>query len=157
MYRKIFTATSVVLALCLSCGALLAAQRDRATEKAITEAMKSLDEYMVAFNARDPKAWAATLSYPHVRMASGSVRTWQTEEEYADYMDFDAFAERFGWNHSHWVSREVIAAGPDKVHFNTVFSRYNERNEKIATFNSLYIVTKVDGRWGTQLRSSFAP
>ena len=138
-------------------GGLYAAERDRATEEAIASAMQSLDEYMVAFNARDPKAWAATLSYPHVRMASGSVRVWETEEEYANYMDFDAFAERFGWDHSHWISREVIGANADKVHIDTVFQRFNDKNEPIATFNSLYIVTRVDGRWGTQFRSSYAP
>lgn len=122
-----------------------------------TAAMNALDEFMEAFNARDPKAWAATLNYPHVRIASGSLRVWETEKEFAGYMDFDVFAARFGWDHSAWDSREIVQAGKDKVHIAVQFSRYNADNEKIATYDSLYIVTRVDGHWGTQARSSFAP
>ena len=141
MIRKFAYVGLILLSVSTAGGVLLDAQHDAETEVAIEAAMKSLDEYMVAFNARDPKAWAATLSYPHVRMASGAVRVWETEAEYADYMDFDAFAKRFGWDHSHWVSREVIGANPDKVHVSTVFQRFNAKNEPIATFQSLYIVT----------------
>lgn len=157
MYRRPMTGILILAIILVAGGVLRAAEKDAASDQAIEEGMKALDNFMEAFNARDPKAWAATLIYPHVRLASGAVRTWETEEEYADYMDFDSFAERFGWDHSHWLSREVIGASADKVHFNTVFQRFNEKNEPIATYNSLYIVTKVDGRWGTQFRSSYAP
>lgn len=126
-------------------------------QSAIDAAMLSLDEYMLAFNARDPKAWAATLNYPHVRIASGDVRIWETEQEFAAYMDFDAFADRFGWDHSHWLTRDVVSVTPDKVHVMTTFQRFNDKNEPIATYASLYIVTEVDGHWGTQARSSSAP
>ena len=123
----------------------------------VAAAMKALDEFMAAFNARDPEAWAATLNYPHVRLASGTVRVWETQDEYAAYMDFDAFAKRFGWDHSAWDKREVVQSGQDKIHFATTFSRYDKDGNKIATFDSLYVVTKRNGHWGTQARSSFAP
>ncbi|MCH7958537.1 MAG: hypothetical protein IID08_00305 [Candidatus Hydrogenedentes bacterium] len=119
--------------------------------------MHALDEFMEAFNARDPVAWAATLNYPHVRIAGGSLRVWETEAEFAEYMDFDAFAVRFGWDHSAWDLREIVQSGKDKVHVAVRFSRYNADNEKIATYDSLYIVTRMDGHWGTQARSSYAP
>jgi len=122
----------------------------------VREATAALDAFMEAFNARDPEAWAATLNYPHVRIASGSVRVWESEEALADSMDFEAFAERFGWDHSAWDKREIVQAGPDKVHFATTFSRYDAEGHRIATFDSLYVVTQVNGRWGTQARSSFA-
>jgi len=128
-----------------------------AEEDPVAAAMKSLDDYMSAFNARDAVAWAATLNYPHIRIASGNVAISQTAEEYASNMDFEAFAKRYGWDHSAWDKREVINAQADKVHFNTTFSRYNKAGEKIATYDSLYIVTKQDGHWGTLCRSSFAP
>lgn len=157
MYRKPLTGLLILAIISVAGGALRAAERDSASEQAIEEATKALDNFMETFNSRDPKAWAASLNFPHVRFAGGEVRTWETEQEYADYMDFDSFAERFGWDHSHWLSREVIGASADKVHFNTVFQRFNDKNEPIATYNSLYIVTMVDGRWGTQFRSSYAP
>ena len=64
---------------------------------------------------------------------------------------------RIGWDHSHWLSREVTMASPEKVHISTVFQRFNDRNEPIAMYQSLYLVTLVDGHWGTQARSSLAP
>ena len=136
-----------------SIGVLTAAE----DEDDVAAAMKALDEFMTAFNARDAEAWAATLNYPHVRLASGTVRVWETQEEFAAYMDFDAFAKRFGWDHSAWDKREVVQSGHDKIHFATTFSRYDKDGNKIATFDSLYVVTKRDGHWGTQARSSFAP
>ena len=157
MVRKVLFTLAILVGLGVAGGVLKAADEQRETDEAIEAAMKSLDEYMEAFNSRDPKAWAATLSYPHVRLASGAVRVWETEEEYGDYMDFEAFAKRFGWDHSHWVSREVMGANSNNVHVSTVFQRFNDKNEPIAEFESLYIVTKVNGRWGTQFRSSYAP
>ncbi len=121
------------------------------------KALQALDEFMEAFNARDPKAWAATLNYPHVRIAGDAVRVWETEQEYADYMDFDAFAERFGWDHSAWDSRKIVQSSDGKVHVAVQFSRYDAGDKKIATYESFYIVTDKDGHWGTQGRSSFAP
>ncbi len=134
-----------------------ASDTETETDTAIAAATASLDEYMLRFNARDPEGWAATFNYPHIRIASGQVRIWQTEKEFAEYMDFDVFAQRFGWDHSHWLTRKIISASPDKVHFATTFQRFNDKNEPIATFKSLYVVTKIDGHWGTQVRSSFAP
>ena len=104
-------------------------------------------------------AWAATLNYPHVRFASGSVTVWESAEEFAMAMGgaFEHLARIIGWDHSHWLSREVTMASPDKVHISTVFQHFNDRNEPIAKYQSLYLVTRVDGHWGTQARSSLAP
>jgi hypothetical protein len=151
-YRWLFVAASLAVLFLPGATVTRAAEEDP-----VAAAMKSLDEYMAAFNARDAKAWAATLNYPHIRIASGDVRITQTAEEYAAGMDFDAFAARYGWDHSEWDKRDVINYGADKVHFNTTFTRYTKDGKKIATYDSLYIVTKKDGHWGTLARSSFAP
>ena len=125
--------------------------------EAIAGAMAALDEFMATFNARDPVAWAASLNYPHVRFASGTVTVWETAEEFARGESFERLAA-VGWDHSHWLSREVVLVSPGKVHVNTVFQRFNARNESIGTYESLYIVTKDNnGHWGIQARSSLAP
>lgn len=142
-----------VLALCVGFTWRVSAVDDDQT----AAAMESLDEYMVAFNARDEQAWAATLNYPHVRMAGGEVKVWQTPEEYCADFDFEAFAKRIGWHHSTWDKREVVQQGPGKVHVTVTFSRFNEAGEKLATYDSLYILTNDDGHWGTLARSSYAP
>jgi hypothetical protein len=118
--------------------------------------MGAMDAFMLAFNARDPQAWAASLNYPHVRFASGTVTVWETAAEFAETRAFETLPST-GWDHSHWLTRDVTLASAGKVHIATVFQRYNSDNEIIGTYQSLYIVTEVDGHWGTQARSSLAP
>jgi hypothetical protein len=50
-----------------------------------------------------------------------------------------------------------VQANADKVHVMVVFSRYDADDELLAQFDSFYIVTRVDGRWGIRSWSSFAP
>ncbi|MEX0740782.1 MAG: hypothetical protein WD071_15710 [Pseudohongiella sp.] len=125
--------------------------------QAVAGAMAALDDFMRTFNNRDMQAWAATLNYPHVRFASGTVTVWQSADEFAQQSTFDRLAA-IGWDHSHWLSREAVLVSSGKVHINTVFQRFNSNNESIGTYESLYIVTQDDsGKWGTQARSSLAP
>jgi hypothetical protein len=132
------------------------AQTSDETEAAIAGAMQAMDNFMLGFNARDPEDWAASLNYPHVRFASGTVTVWESAEEFAKTQAFVALPAT-GWDHSHWLTREVTLAAPGKVHIATVFQRFNSANEVIGTYESLYIITNIDGHWGTQARSSLAP
>jgi hypothetical protein len=102
-------------------------------------------------------AMCGTFHYPHVRFASGAVRSYETFEDCVDQFDFARFAERFGWDHSAWDRRTVVQAYPDKVHVLVIFSRYDASDESLGQFDSLYIVTRIDNRWGIRSRSSFAP
>lgn len=72
-------------------------------------------------------------------------------------MDFAAFAASTTWDHSAWEKIEALDTGREKVHFKVTFTRYTAENEKIASYDSLYVVTLKDGHWGIQARSSFAP
>ena len=120
-------------------------------------AIAKVEEYLNAFNSRDPVAWAATLNYPHLRIASGELRVSETEEEFANQMDFDVFAERFEWDHSEWDEIEAIQVAENGVNVALTFSRYNAAGDVVSTFNTLYLVTNDNGRWGVLARSSFAP
>jgi len=149
---------SVILGFVLVLGTpVLSAQNQNENEAAIASAMAALDEFMLTFNSRDPVAWASSLNYPHIRFASGTVTIWHTAEEFAAGESFERLAAE-GWDHSRWISRDVVMASPGKVHVNTVFQRFNAENESIGTYESLYIVTlDANGHWGTQARSSLAP
>ena len=148
-------ATIVFITLLLWSGTS-SAQTQPENEEAVAGAMAALDEFMITFNARNSQLWARSLNYPHVRFASGTVTVWETAEEFARTDSFNRLAV-IGWDHSHWLSRNVVLVSPAKVHIATKFQRFNEKNESIGTYESLYIVTKVDGHWGTQARSSLAP
>jgi hypothetical protein len=120
-------------------------------------AMRTLDAYMAAFNARDVEAWIRTLSFPHVRIASGRVAVFPDAAAYRENFEFKRFVEETGWSRSEWTERRVVQAGPDKVHLAVVFTRFREDGSVLARFEALYVVTLVDGHWGVQARSSYAP
>jgi Domain of unknown function (DUF4440) len=120
-------------------------------------ALAVMDEFLRAFNARDPEAWADTLLYPHVRLASGTVTIYPDRAAFIAAMRLEVLAATEGWDRSTWDSREIVQSSADKVHVATVFSRYHADGSRYATYKSLYVVEKVDGHWGIRARSSFAP
>lgn len=154
------TIKTFALLCCLMFSAGLVSAQTTSTDEnaeAVAGAMTALDDFMRTFNDRDMEAWAATLNYPHVRFASGTVTVWQSAEEFAQQPTFERLTAT-GWDHSVWLSREPVLISSGKVHINTVFQRYNSSNEPIGTYESLYIVTRdAQGKWGTQARSSLAP
>jgi hypothetical protein len=120
---------------------------------AAAAALDVLDRFMAALNARDEAALAATLHFPHYRLAGGRMRVWEGPDGY-----LAGFLARAGadWHESRWDFRRVIAAGPDKVHLNVQFTRCRADGTAIGQYRSLWVVTRRDGRWAVQLRSSFA-
>jgi hypothetical protein len=131
------------------------APRDPEAER---QALAALDAFMEALNAHDWERTAAAFNYPHVRFASGRVTVWETAADYAAAMPgrIGGSFER-GWARSGWDEREVVHSGPDKVHLAVRFTRYDPTGRPLATYRSLWIVTLLDGHWGVQARSSFAP
>jgi hypothetical protein len=121
---------------------------------AVAAAEKCLDEFMAAFNARDLKAFEATFNFPSVRLASNTLAIIEPGHHKAEMFSRGALKE---WHHSAWERRRVIHAGPDKVHFDTRFTRYRADGSVIGGFDSIYVVTCENGHWGVKARSSYAP
>ncbi len=122
-------------------------------------AMQVTDDFMTTFNARDAAAHAATLVYPHVRLAGGRVRIWKDVGEATRDMTaaIAALSDQLGWSFSEWDRREVIHAGEGKVHLDVAFTRYREDRSVIAHHDAVYVIELVEGGWGVRCRSSFAP
>jgi len=120
----------------------------------VEAAIGVLDEFMRAFNARDVQAYDATFNFPSVRLASNTLRMINAGDHQPSMFETGSLAI---WDHSAWQKREVLHAGPDKVHIDTRFARYRKDGSLIGGFDSIYIVTKENGRWGIKIRSSFAP
>ena len=121
--------------------------------EAVRAALGVLDRFMAALNASDEKALLASLHFPHYRLTGGGMQVWETPGPYLG--DFLARAGA-DWHHSAWDFRNVIAAGPAKVHLDVQFTRYRADNSAIGRFRSLWIVTQRDGCWAVVARSSFA-
>ena len=125
---------------------------DPVVEKAV---MQTLKDYMDAFNRLDVPAFERTLHFPHYRLASGQMTVLdrpglQSAEQFRRALGSD-------WDHSQWGRLRIIHWSPDKVHVDTLFTRYRKDGSVINAFESLYVVTKEEGRWGVKLRSSMAP
>ncbi len=120
-----------------------------------SEVMQLLDDYMSAWNRKDLAAWERTFHFPHYRLASGKMNV-------LDRAGLQDGARVWGsagsdWHHSRWDRRRIIHSSPDRVHIDTKFTRCRANGSVIGSFDSLYIVTKEEGRWGVKMRSSFAP
>ena len=122
--------------------------------ESVAGALAALDRFMAALNRRDEPGVNAALHFPHVRLASGAVRIWETPGSYriADFLG----RAGDGWHESRWDERLVVHAGADKVHLDVQFSRWRGDGSLIGRYRSLWIVTAHDRRWGVQARSSFA-
>ena len=121
---------------------------------AIAAAMKCLDDFMAAFNARDLAAFERTFNFPSVRLASNTMVIIEPGYHKPEMLERGALKD---WHHSAWERRNVIHAGSDKVHIDTRFTRYRADGSVIGAFDSIYVVTCENGHWGIKARSSFAP
>ena len=120
----------------------------------LKEAMAVLDAYMAGLNRGDEAAVNAACNFPHVRLAGGKVVVWPNPATTSS-PDFRARAGD-GWASSQWDERTPIHVGSDKVHLKVAFSRWRTDGSLIGRFETIYIVTRQDGHWGIQARSSFA-
>lgn len=125
--------------------------------EAESRALDVMYDFMRTFNGRDVPNFARTLTYPHVRVASGGVTVFPDRQSFIDATDLEAFAKRFNWSHSRWDSISTVQADAEKVHFAVQFTRFNPQGEAYVSFNSLYIVQRTESGWGIRARSSFAP
>ena len=125
--------------------------------EAESRALDVMYDFMRTFNGRDVPNFARTLTYPHVRVASGGVTVFPDRQSFIDATDLEAFAKRFNWSHSRWDSISTVQADTEKVHFAVQFTRFNPQGEAYVSFNSLYIVQRTESGWGIRARSSFAP
>ena len=137
-------------------GSSVAGKRSEAPAPDVeSEVMRLLDDYMNAWNRKDLVAWERTFHFPHYRLASGKMNV-------LDRPGLQDATRVWGsagsdWHHSRWDRRRIIHVSPDKVHVDTKFTRCRADGSVISSFESLYILTKEDGRWGVKMRSSFAP
>lgn len=114
---------------------------------------RALDRFIETFNSRNAEAWAASLSYPHVRVSprAGAGASSETAADYAAGVSYEA-PDAMGWHHSAWDTKEILAVSPDKIHASAQWCRYDARGERILPNNVSYVITKVDEQWGIQAR-----
>ena len=122
-------------------------------DPAINAARDVMANHLDALNRRDPTAVAATLHFPHYRLAGTKLTVWPTPDTY--FADFRARAGD-DWAYTRWRRIRVQAAAADKVHLDVEIDRFDVEDRLIAAFRSLWVISRIDGHWAAQFRSSFA-
>lgn len=113
------------------------------------------DAYFGFFEAdrsKNGEAWAAVMSYPHVRVAAtGRIEYFDTSRDYADAADW---TERVATGWVRTAGRQPIRlhASGDKAHLVGGWTRYDAADAPILWNRVTYIVTRPAGSWGIQAR-----
>jgi hypothetical protein len=130
------------------------ADLDHAWVEQIAAARAVMTAHLIALNAQDADALAATMHFPHYRLSGGVMRVWGTPENYL--ADFHKRASG-AWHHTRWDSIDVLMASVDKVHLDVRFTRFRTDDSVLAQHRSLWVISELKNVWAAQLRSSFAP
>ena len=107
-------------------------------------AIAALDRYLETWNSRDPKRWATSLHFPHVRPGPGAFEVSDTPEQYAAGVNFKQTLST-GWHHSEWTARRVLHVGLDQAHVAGSWMRYTEDDRPLVGNDITYVVTNQGG------------
>jgi hypothetical protein len=119
-------------------------------------ALAALDRYLETWNSRDPKRWAGSLHFPHVRPGPGAFELSETPEQYAAGVNFSQTLAT-GWHHSEWTARRVLHVGLEQAHVAGSWQRYTEDDRPLVGSDITYVVTNQGGRWGVLARFAAGP
>jgi len=129
------------------------------------EIMQVLDVFMDGLNELDLDKHFTTYHFPHFRYASGKINVTENALEAMPFLKAPKQQQRQNllkflgpeWDHSAWTRRDIVQGDATKVHVATTFVRYRKDGSEIQAYESLYVMTFEEGRWGIKGRSSFAP
>ena len=108
------------------------------------------------FNKRDKDICTNLLNYPHIRLWKNKFSMFNNKKDFLD--GFDKQTENLkkeGWSHTVTLSIKVVQSDANKVHLLLHQSRRNNKDIEYHNFHTLWIMTKIEGKWGIQFRSSF--
>ena len=136
---------------------LLIHESARIDPSAEEAALDVLRNYIDARNNRDSESIAALNHYPLALLDGVELKFFNTPEEYISYEENTVihsldYAE---WDHSELDKFEVIHSGPNKVHLVYTCQHIDVVGECTNVEEGLWVVTKVEDRWGILGRSMF--
>ena len=108
------------------------------------------------FNKRDRKILVDLMHFPHVRLWNNQFSIFNSEEEFLKGFDLQTQKlDQEGWTHTVTKDIQAVQSDESKVHLLLLQSRRNKDDIEIENFQTLWIMTKIDGKWGIKFRSSF--
>ena len=120
------------------------------------EAIATFHRWNNAWNARDIETQIAQMHFPTLRLAENRFQWWETADDFRAVQDeVTKKLKEERWHHTSTLSIKAVQASAEKVHLVIRQSRQHSDGSEYNGFDTLWIFTKIDGRWGVQFRSSF--
>jgi hypothetical protein len=116
-------------------------------------ALKAVTAFFDAWNAHDQDRLAATLHYPHVRVADGTVETWRTAAEYLAGPEPGRQRTWFKTRVDESLVAQVTATG---ANITVRFSRLGRDGTVLSSDSGVFLAVVRDGVWKIQARSTLA-
>ena len=122
-------------------------------KEAITAALNWNEE---GFNKRDKKITIEGLHFPHIRLWQNKFSVFKNEKEFLKGYDIQTKnLKKEGWDHTVTLDIKAVQSQEEKVHLLIHQSRRNKNGEEYHNFQTLWIMTKINRKWGIHFRSSF--
>ena len=121
------------------------------------EAINSFHRWNDAWNEGNVEKQILEMHFPHIRLdGQNKFTTLETADDFrASQPAINARLAEEKWHHTATLSIHAAQTGPKKVHLIIEQSRQHDDNTEYHGFDTLWIFTKIKGRWGAQCRSSF--
>ena len=108
------------------------------------------------FNKRDRKILVDLMHFPLVRLWNNQFSIFNSEEEFLKGFDLQTQKlDQEGWTHTVTKDIQAVQSDESKVHLLLLQSTRNKEDIEIENFQTLWSMTKIDGKWGIKFRSSF--
>jgi len=118
--------------------------------QAPAEAYAVLDAFTAAFNRQDIPGMDATLHFPHV-FAGKELVVWDRPGSLS--AEFFPKLVQSGWAFTRYTKREPVLVTTERVHFLVEYERCRADGSVLSKQAALWVVARINGRWGLQIRS----
>jgi hypothetical protein len=120
-------------------------------EALISKSMECLDQFGMCFNSQDLAGMDSFLHFPHLLLSGNDLLTWDKPGQLP--ADFFETLKKTGWAKTLNELKKPILISPNKVHYLVHYSRRREDDSIISSHENIWILTKVNDKWGIALRS----
>jgi hypothetical protein len=129
------------------------AGNDTSGEIIVAAAESCLDGFTACFNNRDRVGMDAYLHFPHVLFSGAE---WLVREKPGQLpADFFDTLVKSGWEKTVYEAKEPMLVSAEQVHFRVRYTRRATDGRILTEHENVWIVTRINDRWGIALRSYY--
>jgi hypothetical protein len=123
----------------------------------INEAIQSFERWSKAFNSRDIDGMLNEMHFPHYRLSCyNDIKVCHSSSEHRNTLDLDTqILREEDWHETTTSRLNAVQSGDNKVHLTFYQTRRNSDDVAYNSFETLWIFTRINAKWGARFRSSF--